>query len=219
MTGAAGRGVSFSQRAQRLDLLPSRQPGQSPARPPGQARPNRPRPARLPLAPMAALGGSRRRPLVLLLFGERPGGGRGLGVRRLRGRAGPGDGGSGSAVRPGRAGCRGRGRPGCLEGTEGPGATLGLRSPLLGSVGGDLAASQRCGSSPHLGGSGGRGGLRAAAPETRTGRASVPAGNRAGGDPGLGSPSCGLYPWPCRPARSADMCSDVACSLCLLIRL
>lgn len=85
MTGAAGRGVSFSQRAQRRDLLPSRRPGQSPARLPGSARPNRPRPARLPLAPMAALGGARRRPLVLLLFGETPGGGRGIGVRRLRG--------------------------------------------------------------------------------------------------------------------------------------
>lgn len=112
MTGAAGCGVSFSPRAQRRDLLPSRRPGQSPA------RPNRHRPARLALAlaPMAAPGGARRRPLLLLLFGERPGGGRGRGVRRRRGGRGGPAAGPGGAVRPGRAGCGVGGGPGPASG-------------------------------------------------------------------------------------------------------
>lgn len=185
MTGAAGCGVSFSPRAQRRDLLPSRRPGQSPA------RPNRHRRARLALAPMAALGGARRRPLLLLLFGERPGGGRGRGVRRRRGgrggpaagRAGPGGGGSGAPSVPG----------GPAAGGPGPAAAVRWRRRGFSALRFDRSpwGLRR----PRK--------LRAAAAETRTARASVPAGHRAGGDPGPGSPSCG-------PAPGADLCSDAA---------
>lgn len=127
MTGAAGRRVSCLPRApQRPGLWtagpsPSRRP---PARPPARlwgqpaAQPpltrSAPAPASAALAPMAALGGARRRPLLLLLLGEGPGtAGQGAAGRESPGvlgwagggrrHEGPGEGGGGPAsrLRPG----------------------------------------------------------------------------------------------------------------------
>lgn len=105
VTGAAGRRVSFLPRAPQrpgfwipgpsVALTPAPGPPArlppAPARPPALQPPStRSAPASAALAPMAALGGARRRALLLLLLGEGPGtlgqGGREAGVP---GSAGP----------------------------------------------------------------------------------------------------------------------------------
>lgn len=138
---------------------------------------------------MAAFGGAWRRPL-LLLFGERPGGGRGRGVRRRRGGPGPGCGPRGPRGR--RLG--GAVRPGGLAAGGGGGLGPGLRS-----VGGDVASQLRSDRSPW--------GLRRPRKlrglQPRRGRrAPPPRGTGRAAPAGPGSLSWWALPPALRPARA-----------------